>query len=157
MQRWLGNFQNSGEIDISSVDADDNLLDKDNIEHGEIALEFSEEKLHKIECKLKNVVSSILDSFRVRVEIPDDLTQAEEIFEKTDWYQISVGDEICSEKLLSLIQKKNTQRTNEFEEKVNEIVTRYRIYLDHTRKEKSKGNYTTLDKNYKNSVHFIQT
>jgi hypothetical protein len=32
----------------------------------------------------------------------------------------------------------NTQRTDEFEENVNEIVTGYRIYLDHTRKEKSK-------------------
>ena len=143
-----------GEIDISSVDADDNLLDQDDIEHGEIALEFSEEKLHKTECKLQNVVSSILDSFRVRVEIPDDLTQAEEIFEKTDWYQGSAGDEILSEKLLSLIQKMNTQRTDEFEENVNEIVTGYRIYLDHTRKEKSKGNYTTLDKNYKKFCTF---
>jgi hypothetical protein len=129
-----------GEIDISSVDADDNLLDQDDIEHGEIALEFSEEKLHKTECKLQNVVSSILDSFRVRVEIPDDLTQAEEIFEKTDWYQGSAGDEILSEKLLSLIKKMNTQRTDELEGNVIEIVTGYRIYLDHTRKEKSKGN-----------------
>jgi hypothetical protein len=94
----------------------------------------------------KNFTKLSANCFRVRVEIPDDLTQAEEIFEKTDWYQDTVGDEILSEKLLSRIQKMNTQRTDEFEENVNEIVTRYRIYLDHTRKEKSKGNYTTLEK-----------
>ncbi len=53
------------------------------------------------------------------------------------------------DKILELIKKMTTQRKDEFEENIDEILDGYKIYLYHTENEKSKGNFTTFDNNYK--------
>lgn len=138
-----------GEVDISPDDCEENLLEKDDIDQGEIAVEFSEEKLHHTELKLQEIVSSILESLETRVQIPEDLKLAEEMFENIEWYEKLKDDKTIGEKLLKLISKMNTQRTDEFEENAGEIIDGYKIYLHHTSHEKMRDNYTTLANNYK--------
>lgn len=138
-----------GEIDFLPDGCEENLLQKDDIDEGDIVVEFSDERLQITEMKLQGIVSSILDSFKVRVQIPEDLKQAEEMFENIEWYERVKSDKKIREKLLQLIGKMNTQRVDEFEENVNEIVDGYKIYLHHTSQEKLNDNYTTLANNYK--------
>jgi hypothetical protein len=138
-----------GEIDISSIGSEKNLLEPEDIEQGEIAVEFSEERLHKIEEKLQEVVSTILNSFKVRVDMPDYVKKAEEVFEKTEWYTASTKDTKVQDKLLDLISVLKSSRRDEFVENIDELTDGYKVYLQYIEQEKLKGNFTSLDNNYK--------
>ena len=82
------------------------------------------------------------------MDIPDYLYHARKAFESTEWFNNSTNLEI-KENLLKVIKSLPSQRKNEFEECIEDIIIGYKLYLKSLQGTEKKEKIFFLEDHYR--------